>query len=123
MSDCLNLADKALQNNKEDTENAIELFSTALEEIEMIKNQKKELEEQWREHLKLDAEYERRMRNSYLMGNFLAVLPSVCLGVTSSFYFMNNEIEMGKKYLNAAAISLISIEMVYQGGHFIFRIW
>jgi len=123
LSDCLNLANKALLSNKGDTENAIELFSAALEEVEIIKKEKELLEFEWNEHQKLDYERDRRFSNLYTLGNFLVPLAPIGVAVCSIIPFSQGDIRTGTTMLYSAGISLISLELIYQGGHFIFKFW
>ena len=123
LSECLSLANKAILSNKEDTEAAIELFSSALEEVEEIKKQKELLEFQWQEHLKLDYEKDKRFSNLYTLGNILVPLAPIGVGICSIIPFSQGDIRTGTTMLYSAGISLISLELIYQGGHFIFKFW
>lgn len=123
LSECLDLANKALESNKEDTKNAISLFGEALEYNSLILEENKKLKEEWQNHLKLDAESERRFDNLYQFGNVVVPLVPVTLLTTSGILYLNNKDDLGKGFLYAGCISLVGLEVVYQGGHFIFKVW
>jgi hypothetical protein len=119
----LDLANKALESNKEDTKNAINLFGEALEYNSLILEENRKLKEDWQNHLKLDAENEKRFNNLYQFGNVIIPLIPISLFVTSGICYLNNNSDLGKGFLYAGCISLVGLEIVYQGGHFILKIW
>lgn len=123
LSECLDLANKALESNKEDTKNAINLFGEALEYNSLILEENRKLKEDWQNHLKLDAENEKRFDNLYQFGNVIIPLIPISLFATSGICYLNNKNDWGKGFLYAGCISLVGLEIVYQGGHFILRIW
>jgi len=119
----LDLANKALESNKEDTKNAINLFGEALEYNSLILEENKKLKEEWQNHLKLDAENEKRFDNLYQFGNVIIPLVPVTLLTASGIFYLNKMDDLGKGFLYAGCISLVGLEVVYQGGHFIFKVW
>lgn len=127
LSNCLELANKALLSNKADTENAIELFGLAQEQIEIISNEKEQLKKEWAMHLELDAEKDKRLQNSYIAGSVLSSLPGIALITTGLVYLSNIDdqikLQQGWQYITYGAVSLVGFELVYQGGHWLFRWW
>ena len=123
LSGCLDLAKKAMESNKEDTKNAINLFGEALEYNSLILEENKKLKEEWQNHLIIDSENERRFNNLYQLGNIIVPLVPISLLAACGICYLNSKDELGKNFLYAGCASLIGFEILYQGGHFIFKIW
>lgn len=67
--------------------------------------------------------YKSQARNAYAMGNILSTLPAATLLTVSIIEYANGNMEGGKDYLIASGITLASVHLVYQSGHWIFKWW
>lgn len=112
-----------MESNKEDTKNAINLFGEALEYNSLILEENKKLKEEWQNHLIIDSENDKRFNNLYQLGNIIVPLVPISLLAASGICYLNRKDELGKNFLYAGCASLIGFEILYQGGHFIFKIW
>lgn len=119
---CQSLAQKALESSRDDVHNALIELGLAQEQIDSITIQKEILLNQLNSIKELAAENEKRLNNCYRFGNLLAPLFPVGLTVTGAAVY-NYDNQLGKNLMIAGCISLVSIEVVYQGGHWIFRFW
>lgn len=119
---CLNLAQKALDSNREDTHNALIELGFAQEKIDTITIQKDILSQQIISMKELQAENEKRLKNCYTIGNITVPLVPIGLIITGACVYNSNN-QLGKNLISAGGISLIGFELVYQGGHFVFRWW
>ncbi|MBR6612892.1 MAG: hypothetical protein IKK93_11835 [Campylobacter sp.] len=127
LSNCLEIANKALLSNKIDTENAIELFGEAQDQLRIAIEENAKLKQKWKAHLELDAEINKRFKNSFAVGTVTSALPGITL-ITIGMIKLSNvedqdELKQGWQYVTYGTIALVGVELVYQGGHWIFRIW
>lgn len=127
LSNCLEIANKALLSNKIDTENAIELFGEAQDQLRIAIEENAKLKQEWKAHLELDAEIDKRFKNSFAVGTVTSALPGITL-ITIGMIKLSNvedqdELKQSWQYVTYGAIALVGVELVYQGGHWIFRIW
>ena len=99
-----------------------ELESDKLEINQQVKENKK-LKEEWQDHLKIDSENEKRFNNLYQLGNIIVPLVPISLLTACGICYLNGKDELGKNFLYAGCASLIGFEILYQGGHFIFKVW
>ncbi len=106
---------KALLSNKDDTSNLIVVISEMQAEIDLAAKQAKSLAE-------LVDYYKSSAKNSNRFCN-------ICIPVTCSIPIAIGAIELingntsGLNYIKAGAAALFSIELIYQGGHFLVKAW
>ena len=104
----LSNAEKALQSNKEDTANAIEELGNLYNEYLYYKE--------------LVALSEARLKKSYIAGNIIiptATIPMMAFG--GILMATNND--LGKPMFYTSAGLLLSCELVWNGGHLVFKLW
>lgn len=65
----------------------------------------------------------RKDKNAYIYGNVLTPLPGLMLMTYGFIEMGKGNTDYGWKWFEAGAITLVGMEVVYQGGHWIFRIW
>ncbi len=111
-----------MDSNKEDTHNALIELGFAQEKIDAITIQKDILSQQIMSMKELQAENEKRLKNCYTIGNITVPLVPIGLIITGACVYNSNN-QLGKDLISAGGISLIGFELVYQGGHFVFRWW
>lgn len=100
--------EKALQSNKEDTSVAIEELGNIFSEYQKYKE--------------LAANAENRLRRAYVTGNIMIPAISLPLIITGSVLMATNN-DYGKPVLYSGLGALIGCELIWNGGHLIFKVW
>lgn len=78
------------------------------------------LEQQQREEI----EYlKNKDKNSYIYGNIITTVPGLMLMTYGFIEMGNGNTDKGWRFFEAGAVTLVGLELVYQGGHWLFRIW
>lgn len=69
------------------------------------------------------ANAERKLKNAYIFMNVAVPVLSM-IPITIGFIEMGNDnVDRGWNYIKLGGITLLSCEIVLQGGHFIFKFW
>ncbi len=110
-------------SNKEDTENAIIQLGIALEEKDKIINENNLLKKDLNSQLEINSELNRRNSNLYKYGNFITPLLPIGLMTAGGILIYNNKINLGENLFLIGGITLISFELVFQSGHWMFKIF
>ena len=105
---------EALISNKDDTSFMIRELGKLLDEIVALKEK--------------TAYLEKRMKNAYIYGNVVTTIPGL-LVMAKGFadLAMSNadpvKVDAAWKWIVAGAITELGMHVVYQSGHWIFKIW
>ena len=105
---------EALISNKDDTSFMIRELGKLLDEIVALKEK--------------TAYLEKRMKNAYIYGNVVTTIPGL-LVMSKGFADLAMsgadpvKVDMAWKWIAAGAITELGMHVVYQGGHWIFKIW
>ena len=105
---------EALISNKDDTSFMIRELGKLLDEIVALKEK--------------SAYLEKRMKNAYIYGNVVTTIPGL-LVMAKGFadLAMSNadpvKVDAAWKWIAAGAITELGMHVVYQSGHWIFKIW
>lgn len=99
---------KALESNKEDVDYIIELFSETYAEVQRLN-----------EYV---AVAKKKERNNEIMINIMIPVATVPMIVTGGILMATNN-DFGKPVLYTGVGLLVGCELVYNGGHFLFKIW
>ncbi len=114
---------KIAQSQNEDIELLIETITETSKENDNVilqLNLSLALEKQLREELDY---YKAKDKNSYIYGNIITPIPGLIL-MTYGFVEMGKgNTDYGWTWFTAGAITLAGLEVVYQGGHWVLRIW
>lgn len=62
-------------------------------------------------------------KNSYIYGNIITPLPGLMLMTYGFIEMGKGNTDSGWRWFEAGAITLVGMEIVFQGGKWIFRIW
>lgn len=100
---------KALISNKDDTASAIALAGAFYENVKKMEQ-------------KL-AMFEKQLRGSRIFANIIVPIPGLML-ITRGFIDLGFEkYDSSKAYITSGLITLVGMELVYQGGHWFFKVW
>ena len=100
---------KALISNKDDTASAIALAGTFYENVKKMEQ-------------KL-VMYEKQLKGSQIFANIIVPIPGLML-ITRGFIDLGFEkYDSSKAYITSGLITLAGMELVYQCGHWFFKIW
>ena len=105
-------------------------ISLLIKEISDIQNDSKtlldklticlNLEQQQRELIDF---YKIQNRNSYIYGNVVTTLPGLIIIGAGAIELYSGDSTKGLNLIKAGGITLVSMEIVYQGGHWFFKCW
>lgn len=99
----------ALLSNREDTDSALALAGEFYEKA-------KALEERV-------AYAERKNKNSTIYANVVTPIPGLIFMVQGFIEMGKGNTDYGWRLFEIGAITLVGMEVVYQGGHWLFKIW
>lgn len=99
---------KALESNKDDVSYIIDLFAEAYGEVQELN-----------EYV---AVCKAREKRNEIMVNIMIPVATVPMIVTGGILMATNN-DFGKPVLYTGVGLLVGCELVYNGGHFIFKIW
>lgn len=99
----------ALQSNKGDTHNALALAGEFYEQV-------KALEERV-------AYAERKSRNNYIYGNVVTPIPGLLLMTYGLIEMGKGNTDNGWAFVTAGGVALLGMELIYQGGKWVFKIF
>lgn len=100
---------EALLSNKDDTSNAIAIAGEFYQQV-------KSLEERV-------AFAEKRSKNNYIYGNIVTPIPGLMLMTYGLIEMGKGNTDFGWKFVTAGAVTLLGMELIYQGGKWIFKIF
>lgn len=118
----MELALKALESNKEDTQNAVSLWCEAIISLKKAETNNNETLEKYNNLLELNTEKEKILKNRDMIVNIL--IPTLSLiPVGMGLLEYSNNTELAKKYIITGVGCFVGCELIYQGGKLVFRIW
>ena len=105
---------EALISNKDDTSFMIRELGKLLDEIVALKEK--------------TAYLEKRIKNAYIYGNITTSLPGLMIMAKGFVDLAMSgadpvKVDAAWKWVAAGAITELGMHIVYQGGHWIFKIW
>lgn len=119
----MELAQKALASNKEDTENALKQIAIIKEQNDIILKENESLKLEIKSWEELQAKDNIKLKNNYILGNILVPLMPLTLTTIGLINMGNGNTDRGWILVQSGLYSLIGFELTFQGGHWIFHWW
>jgi hypothetical protein len=113
---------KALISNKEDTALAITIVGDLQLENKNLKNEIENINVQFKNYKEYAEDCIKKEEKAIIMGNILIPIATVPLIISGSILMATNN-DYGKPMFYTGVGLLVGCEMVWNGGHFIFKIW
>jgi hypothetical protein len=113
---------KALISNKEDTALAITMVGELQTENGNLKNEINNIKVNFDAYKEYAEEQARKEKMAITMGNVMIPVVTVPMIVVGSVLTATNN-DYGKPVLYTGLGLLVGCELVWNGGHFIFKIW
>ena len=114
---------KIAKSQSEDIKELIEVITSTQNETANLQNQ---LDLCYSLEKKLQEEcdyYKKRSKNSYIYGNIVTPLPGLLIMTYGFIEMGKGNTDAGWNWFKAGAITAASMEVVYQGGKWILKIW
>lgn len=67
--------------------------------------------------------YKQKDKAAYIYGNIVTPLPGLMLMTYGFIEMGNGNTDKGWDFFKIGAFTLVGMELVYQGGHWLFRVW
>lgn len=113
---------KALESNKEDTENAIIVIGNMQEEIETLTVQLDNAKSQFNYYKEYAEECLAKEKRSIIATNIIIPLTTIPIMVFGGVLLASNN-DFGKPVLYSGLGLFIGCEVIYNGGHWVFKLW
>ena len=113
---------KALQSNKEDTELAIQIIGDITEENNKIKAEAENLRKLNNSLEEVLADYKNKQRRANIVANIAIPVATVPMIVSGAVLMATNN-DYGKPMFYTGVGCLVGCELVWNGGHFVLRLW
>lgn len=113
---------KALISNKEDTALAISMIGELQEEKDNLKTEVKTLHEQFNAYVEFADSCIKKEKRAMIVGNIMIPATTVPMIVAGSVLMATNN-DFGAPVLYSGIGLLVGCELVWNGGHFIFKVW
>jgi len=113
---------KALVSNKEDTQEAIKIVGELTEENNNLKNELNNIKVDFEIYKEYAEEQKRKEKSAIVMGNVIIPISTVPMIITGAILMVSNN-DYGKPVFYTGLGLLIGCELVWNGGHLIFKIW
>lgn len=111
------------ESSLEDVKVIIQELEKINEDNDNIKSQLEAINQANEDLKKYINESKLREKNAYIISNILIPVTAAGIFSTGMSLYCCDQKEIGKVVMWSAAIELISVEAVYQCGHWVFKLW
>lgn len=113
---------QCLLSNKEDTANAISMIGELSDENDSLKIQLNNLQTQFSNYEEYAESCMAKEKRVVIATNIIIPLTTIPMIISGGILMAANN-EYGKPMLYTGAGLLIGCEVVFNGGHFVFKVW